>query len=302
MILYVDVLAVLNFSVDMIMLYAVSAVTGRRASWGRLAAGSLVGTVYALTAILRPDFDLFRTLPAVLLISAAMLAAVFWPFDLPAGLTLAVWFYGLSAAAGGVATLAASFSAGPVPMVPGWQLADGAAWWTAPAAALAIALLGHGAWRAAGRTRVRSVHEVSITARLEGRCVRLPGRIDTGHDAIDPLSGLPVVIAEIAAVRSLWAGQGAAVNGGDDFNSLWDELSQSSLAHRLRLFPYRVLGRDDGLLAALRLDRLRVETAAGTMSDYRDAVLALYPGRLGGHGSYRALVPLDLAPGGPTTP
>lgn len=284
--MYLDVLAVLNFAIDLALLYGVAAVTGRRTHPLRMAAAAALGSAYGVAAVMPWGAFLQGVFPS-LVVALLMVGMAFWPLDARRGLTMLLWFYALGTAAGGLAALAGYQGSAMAPAAGLWP-SFVPPWWGAPVGALLVLILATGSWRAARRLQLQARHQVTIAIEMAGRRIQLPARVDTGHDAVDPLSGTPVTVVEASALAFLW--------GGDDgsFDLIWERLSQGPLAHRARLFPYRALGVEHGLLAALRVDRLWVLTGAGRPQEHPGAVVALYPGRLGGPGSFQALLPVEL--------
>lgn len=288
LLVYLDVLLLLNFGIDLALLFAVAAVTGRRAARTRLVLAAAIGALYGVAAVLPAGPALIRGPLAAAVAAGVMLATAFWPVGWRHGLTMVLWFYGLGTAAGGLAALAGTLVGPPPPLAALWPTAV-PPWWGAPAGALLVLLLGGGAWRSAHRLQLTSRHQAVIGVELADQRVDLPARIDTGHDAVDPLNGSPVTIVEADAFPFLVPNGAAHAS----FESVWGHLSSGPWAARARLFPYRSLGAEHGLLAAVRVDCLHIENG-GRRSVHPGAVVALYPGRLDGRGSYRALVPAAL--------
>lgn len=284
--MYLDVLAVLNLAIDLALLYGVAAVTGRRTHPLRLVLAAALGAAYGTAAVMPWGAFLQGVFPS-LIAALIMVGVAFWPFDLRRGLTMLLWFYALGTAAGGLAALA-GYRGSPLAPAAGLWPSFVPPWWGAPVGALLVLILATGSWRAARRLQLQARHQVTIAIQLAGRRIQLPARVDSGHDAVDPLTGAPVTVVEAQALAFLWGGADGS------FDLIWEGLSQSPLAHRARLFPYRALGVEHGLLAALRVDHLGVYDETGRPKEHPGAVVALYPGRLGGPGSFRALLPAEL--------
>ncbi|MDO4733086.1 MAG: sigma-E processing peptidase SpoIIGA [Bacillota bacterium] len=99
------------------------------------------------------------------------------------------------------------------------------------------------------------------------RSCRFPALIDTGNDLREPISGLPVLVADYQSLcplfpeklRSLYA------RCGEDAIELLKEMESSSLGggwkQRLRLVPFSSVGRKYGMLPGFRADRLLITEA-----------------------------------------
>lgn len=335
MVLYAEAIVVFNFAVNAALLYGVAAVTGRRPPAWRLLGAAAAGAAYGLSAFTGRGGPAVAGVPALVAVSIIMVAVTFWPFHWSEGAVLLVTMYGLAAAvAGGVLAFTAAGGGGGAALAvevsgpgPGTSLivgrpfspgADSGNWAAAIiGCAAAVAAAGGLFSRVVRRTRRGNLHTAAVRVLLLGEVVRLVGRIDTGHDAADPLDGSPVLVAEARAFRSfmpretasrggLWGvarqlppggrepdgGDGSAA--ADPFHRLWPRLARGPLARRVRLFPFRSLGREHGLLPAVRSDAVEVEYAPGRYRRFPGAVVALYPGRLGVRGRFDALIPLDM--------
>lgn len=309
---YLDVLAVLNFGIDLVLLYAVAVVVGFPVRFSRLALGALIGAVYGVLAVL-PAWPGLLTGPLASLAAAClMLAAAFWPLSWRQAATVLLWFHGFGLALGGLAALTGNLAGAMVPQAIFWPNPL-PPWWGAPVGALFIFILGRAAWRSARRLRIAARHQVAVSIEIQGQRIDVTAQIDTGHDAQDPLSGQPVTVIEAAALPFLWRHKlppdGAAAGAGPQshprgpvaaamtepsFDLIWQHLHTGPLAARVRLFPFRSLGMEYGLLAALRVDCLQVHTE-GQVLTHKGAIVALYPGKLAADGLYQALLPPQLA-------
>lgn len=321
MVLYAEAIVVFNLTVNAALLYGVAAITGRRASPWRLLGAAAVGTVYGALVFSGLGGPALGSLPAIGVVSALMVAVTFWPFHWSEGAVLLVTLYGLAAAvAGGVLAWTAAGGIGGAAMVvevsgpgPGSAVVverpfsptdDSGAWAAAIIGCAGAAAVAGGIFsRVIRRTRRGNLYTAAVQVLLLGRRISLRGRIDTGHDGTDPLDGSPVVVAEAGVFSSLLAMSGSAGGDGkapeaahsDPFNRLWPQLARGPLAKRVRLFSFRSLGQEHGLLPSVRTDAVEVEYAPGRFRRFPGAVVALYPGRLGAPGSFNALIPLDMA-------
>lgn len=185
MILYADVLFLINFSMDFLSLYAAGRLLSRSLSVWRMSAAAGIGALYA-TAATALSFGGILGAACAALCSLCMTAAAFGVQDL-LRTSLAVW--GSGALLGGSMTLLSGLFGGTL---PGGGYAD----LIAAAAAFSLGI---------GRLCRRRMHRGYAQVRIpygenvyEGRAL-----IDSGDLLCDPLSGAPVVLLCPAAARAL---------------------------------------------------------------------------------------------------
>lgn len=273
---YADLFILVNVTVNGLLLYGTAVLSGTRLKPWRAATAALLGAAYATAALW---FPAWRSPAGVTVAAAAMLATAFWPVPVRTALAQAGLLVTLSAVTAGLA-LAWGGMAGGHPLVGpagGWPEAR---IWFGPAAA-GLAAAGAGRLWAAMRRRARlAAGAVDVEVEAQGGRAVLRGRLDTANDAAEPLSGRPVILASAESLNPLLGGAESLTR--DPF---W--------APRFRLVPVRGLGGTPMLLPAIRVDVVRLQTG-GTRLISREALIALYPGRIDAAGGWDAVVPPAL--------
>ena len=262
MTVYADILFLVNFSMDILTLRAVCAVTGRRAGKGRLLLSAALGAVSATAVIALPRTGAFvRAAAGVLL--AAVMAVILFGFRGGAALFRdAVMIWGAGSLLGGVMT--ALFSLG----TPVFSGGDGF-----PAVYLLCALFSY-LWtriRRSGRGRREAVVRFTaagVTAECRGLC-------DSGSFACEPIGGLPAVLVKRSAAGEIASLVERACRG-------------EMVGLRLRMIPVKGLG-GERLLPGFIPDRIRID------GDEREAAVAL-DGEGERYGDAEALIPGALIP------
>ncbi|HEY8449614.1 MAG TPA: sigma-E processing peptidase SpoIIGA [Bacillota bacterium] len=273
MLIYADVFAAVNLLVDFCLLLAVANVTATVVPWWRLVLGALVGSAYATVALLVPSTQH----PLVALVAAwAMLAVAFWPVPWRKAVAQGLALVLLAATTAGLALAVGQLAA---PMGVGrWPRLSLLAVLVAAATGACLATRW---WRGARRGSLQHLGEVKVELLVSGRRLSLTGRVDSGNDAYEPLSGQPVVLAAETGLRPLI---------GSSERLLADP---RPWGRRFRLVPVTGLGGARLLLPALRVDRLTIAGANGTV--VCDGVyVAIVPGSLDPGGRWQALVPSTL--------
>ncbi len=249
---YMDLVLILNFLVDFLLLYGTNKLAGFSGSWKRTALAALLGAGYAAGCFLP---------------GCSFLAEGIWPFAVLAamagiafgfcksGVRRGVVFFLLSMALGGISTGLGSMGA--------WALVlAGAGLWL-------MCLLGFGGGKL-GSTYM------PVTICYGDKQVVLTALVDTGNTLKDPLSGVPVLVADSQAAQKLMA-----LTPRDLENPL--KTITSGRYKGLRLIPYHAVGTAGGMLLGIKPD---ICLANGRKMDY---IVAFAPQKIGQGKPYEAL-------------
>ena len=281
-VVYLDVLFLLNFVVDYILLLSAGRLTGEAIHRGRLALGAALGAGYA-AAVFLPHMGFL--LHPLCKLGAALLTLLVSYGESRRLLRVTLAFFGVSAAlSGGI--LAVELLGGR-----GLTLENGVLYSTMDLRLVLLSAAGCYvvitlAFQRLGRHSRAAGELVPVILALGGRKVALTALVDTGNTLTDPVTGRPVMVAEGARVSALFP-PGCRPEAGElrDPPSALERLGRGALAGRVRLLPYRTVGVECGLLLAVRLDSAQVgnEACPGLL-------LALSPGPLTDGGGYCALI------------
>ena len=282
MIVYADVLFLINFIINVLLLQATALLGKCQRVAGRMIFGAALGAVYAVCMFF-PQLHLFYTLLFKLVFGSVLMALVFRPVRLSAFLRISGIFYAVSFLFGGaVFGVMLLTDAGIMSRA---IIQNGVLYFDLPAGILfgtvSLCLLGVWVWRKTAPLRLRKqslYREVQVS--YDGKTVSLQALVDTGNTLTDPLTLTPVMIAELDALREL-------LPPCPTFSI--EELSVGAMATRLRVIPFTSLGTKHGLLLGFRPDAVTI--AANT---YYDVVVGLYEHHLSDDRSYNALVGADL--------
>lgn len=249
MVVYLDILLILNFFVDFFLLLGTNRLAGYGPSFRRAALAAALGAAYSALC-LTPGFSfmgnlLWRT------VCLGVMGGIAFGFQKNAA-RRCVLFYLLSMALGGVAlglkagnALTLIFAAGGV-----------------------AALCYFGFRGKLGKTFV----PVELT--YGEKTLSLTALRDTGNSLRDPLTGQSVLIISPEAAERLT---------GLTRPQLKDPASAMGALPGLCLVPYRAVGKQGGLLLALRLKNVKIGSQTGKCT------VAFAAEGLGGNGEYDAL-------------
>ena len=281
MTVYLDVLFLLNALIDYLLLACSARLAGEPMRRGRMAAGALLGGVYASAAVL-PGMG-WLSAPTCKVACAVLMAVVGLGASRRLLRQTVIFFAVACAFAGGILAIGLlgrrGLAIGQGIVYTGMDLK------IVLLSAAGCYVLFTAVLRRAGRHSAARGEIVETTLRLMGRKATLPALVDTGNTLTDPVSGRPAIVVEGAAVRPLFGADAPDERELTAPVEALTRLNAGERAGRFTLLPYRAVGVEHGMLLAVRLD--------GATVDGREqgAVLAaLSPTPVSDGGAYRALV------------
>ncbi len=286
-IVYVDLLFLINFSMDFLCLFLAAKILSLPLSLGRALLGAAVGGIYADLALFFP-FGRALSLLLDIAVCFALCAIVFYRKREGKSLPLyTLVFTAVSMTLGGIMTalfnlLNRSSLAEGMSGVEG----DGISVWLFGL----LALLSGGITLLGGRffARRSSVKRAEIEVVYGGRRARLSGMTDTGNLLREPISGRPCIVADIGAMEGVLPAEILRVARKKDVQG-WEGIHASHVKN-LRLIPTKTAS-GEGILVGVRMEKITVNFGKGARQV--DALLALTELGESAEGS-RALIPTTL--------
>ena len=272
-VIYLDLLILLNFVANYLLLLITARMSGRVIRRPLLALSALVGAGYAAAPFLGAAWlghPVCRAAAGVLMVVIA--------FGRERGLGRTVLiFFGASAALGGMVWAAELLGGGTLTLENGVLYS-----WVDIRLLLLLLILCYGvltaAFDRAFRHRRAELAPVAVTGC--GGTAELTALVDTGNTLTDPATNRPVLVAEGERCRAL-------LPFAVPLDRPVEALERLAAAGRtdFRLIPFRAVGVDRGLLLAVRPERM---TVAGR--DCTGMLVALSPTPVSDGGAYQALI------------
>ena len=248
---YLDLLILLNFLVDLLLIMGTNRLSGHSPGLKRAIPAAVLGGLYAGACVL-PGFAFLGGTLWRLVCLAGMGAVAFGLGE--SGLRRGILFVLLSMALGGIA---ACMNRGGF-----WALVLSAG------GVCVLCVLGF-------RGRAGQQRYVPVTVCVSGKTAALTALVDTGNTLRDPLTGRPVLVVDETVAGKL------LTLSKEQLAHPVETLAAAKLPG-LRLIPYTAVGSAAGLLLGIRPDRVQVD---GKEAEY---IVAFAPQRLG-QGGYQAL-------------
>lgn len=256
---YLDLLFLINFSMDFLCFYLSSKILSVPMSTGRAVAASVIGGVYADAALFLPFGNLI-CLACDLCACAVMCAAAYakrggWR-DVP---FYTIVYFAVSMALGGAMTAIFNLlnNAGVADMLSPEGSGDGiSAWLFALIAAISavITLLGGRFFK-----RRSSIRTAQIEVSYEGVTKKLDAFVDSGNLLRDPISGKPCIVVNAASLSDVFPKELLKLSDSSrlKISSLADVSATN--AKRVRLIPSRTAG-SESILLGVSADAVRIIT------------------------------------------
>ncbi|MGE5484959.1 MAG: sigma-E processing peptidase SpoIIGA [Ignavibacteriales bacterium] len=279
--IYGDILFLVNFVMNSLILWGTSRFAGASVHRARLALAAALGSAYSLMAAWL-DLPVLESIPVKAIVAAGMVGMAFRPRGSGQLIRLTGYFLSMSFLAAGATMAVWAASWGP----RGWVYP--LRWW-ALAVAVALAVAGSAALSRHLRSR-RCLGPACMNVEIAfgGLKTGLTAFVDTGNRLEDPVTGEPVLVAEYDAVKGIIPpGVRQAIAAGDLIAVAGAPCS--SFASRIRVLPFSTLGEARGLMVGFRPDSVVVE-CDGRRYSRSGTVVAVCRGPLSPEGSYQALL------------
>jgi stage II sporulation protein GA (sporulation sigma-E factor processing peptidase) len=154
-----------------------------------------------------------------------------------------------------------------------------------------VAVLGRKG-RILRRRLAEGFFRVPLAIQMGNKKVELEALLDTGNQLTDPVSRSPVVIVEYDSVCDFLPAELREVLENKfepDFTAIGAKIEDPQWAARLRLIPYRSLGKSGGLLVGFKPDAVEVVYGGRVVRVHR-VVVGIYRQRLSPEAKYNALL------------
>ena len=282
---YVDLLFLINFSMDFLCFFLSSKLLGKKLSVWRAGIASILGGIYA-SAVLFWSVGRIAALGVDLAACAVICAVAFYERGRAKSLPFYILVYfAISMALGGFMTaLFNLLNKAELPLEQG--ASDGLSVWVFAVLAAAsgvITLLGG---RLLGRRAVQK--NANIVISYAGKSVRLRGMSDSGNLLREPISGRVCIFVDMMSLKPILPPRVYDAAKKKDAGAV-GRLSPEDAA-RIRVVPIRTAG-GEGMLLALRADRVAIDCGKGETEI--DALIAISDIASSADGN-EALIPAEL--------
>ncbi|UFJ41934.1 sigma-E processing peptidase SpoIIGA [Brevibacillus humidisoli] len=300
MVVYLDIIILLNFAIDTLLLWFTAYFRKARIVWWRLLAAAAFGSTYIAFFFL-PSFAGMYQWMVKLLFSVLMLLIAFgFPRLLAFAHHLCVFYFVAFVFGGGVfglnyllASQSEVMNGILVTHNDGFGVGSKPTLLVLAAGFALVYILSRNSYRAIQGPRQIESFLVEVCVKVNGESVICRGLVDTGNQLQEPITRIPVMIMESKLLAHLLpAGLSdrlAQLNGMlDGLDDLFDSMRDEWQA-RLRVIPYRSVSRGMDFLLAVKPDVV-VIVQQGERFECRRVLLGLNPHPLSADQTYQAIV------------
>jgi stage II sporulation protein GA (sporulation sigma-E factor processing peptidase) len=299
-VVYIDVVWLVNLVMDAALLWTTCWILKRPVRPARIAAGAVMGSLYALLVFV-PSVALLTTWPGKAVVSLIMVAvAIPWRNLWDLARIAAIYYLAACVFAG--AALALHFAVPGVSLARGLVTARGALvfWSSVGTLALLVTVPIAAALLRAGigqvrRQRLRYAATVAVRARVGDQEVAFVGLVDTGNQLRDPVSRRPVCLVDSELLATLFPPSARPLLLKAD----WEQAAavvEGDIARRLSFVPFCGAGGGLQFTLAIRPDVLEVQQS-GRWVAAPLCLLALHPGRLAHDAAFQAILHTEVLTG-----
>ena len=291
MIVYADVMFLLNLVMDFIVLFVTGKLMKKRCVINRIIAAAFeLSIVYCLILFTELYFIMNLFTGLVLIMSGVWIA--FRPKTLADLVKTTAICYTASFIIGGMAT--ALISSGQVVEMIRFGIKNISLWVliiSSAAAYFAVKLIGKAAKKAQNSQKF---YDIKISC--AGRQTMIHSLVDTGNSLIEPVSGVPVIIVEFSAVKALLPEKIRMMfheKNEDDLNQLLQSVYEEDFSLRLRVIPFKSIGEKNGMMIGFRPDKTEIMSELNRSFDIK-AIIGISNTAFASDREYQGLINPDL--------
>jgi len=297
LVVYVDLIFLINFLMDGTLLYTTAKIRKARFKWWRLLLSSAIGASYVVFMLV-PDLSMLYTFLVKIAFSLAMLAVAFGIGSVRSfGRHLAVFYIVNFAAAGGIFGVRYLLASASDVMNGILFTHFGGMIGFAQLGIAFIAIVACGVLLlvrsviAGAKERERlQAYVAELEVQVGEHTKTCTGLIDTGNQLYEPLTRTPVMIMEVkqwtGILPAAWISR---IVAGEAEQLLLSLEEASGWEGRLRFVPYRSVNRSTQLMIAMRPDKI-VVTLDGRRTETDRVLIGLDGGTLSREGAYQAII------------
>jgi stage II sporulation protein GA (sporulation sigma-E factor processing peptidase) len=300
---YVDIIWLLNWLFDCLLLYWTAIILKRKPTFWRIAAGGFIGSLIILIAF-TPYSALVDHIYMKLLFSVFMVVMVFGYIKLKLFLKTLATLYFITFLSGGILLgLHYFFSFHVADMTASSQMkinrfGDPMSW--------IFVVIGFPlAWQFSKRTldgmemtKLNYEQLVTVSIEIAEFKAEFKGLIDSGNQLYDPISRSPVMIVSIVDQQSEMPSDLLAFFENPNKLLEQDVLMDHTWSERIRVIPYKVIGQNHQLLTAVKPDSLKIQHD-GKLYEVTRGLVSFTVQQLSAENNYQCIVHPKMLTGVP---
>lgn len=289
MTLYVDIVFLENVFMNSIILLATGVILKDKTRIIRNLISSSIGAVYAII-IYTSHIEIYSNIFLKIMLSLVIVYIAFKPQNTKSLLKHLIIFYLTSFTFGGVA-FALLYFVRPQDIL----LQNGVLIGTYPIKMILIGgivgfvIITISFKNIKGKLKREDIY-CNVKLNVEEKTKIITALIDTGNFLKDPITKIPVIVAERESLKGLFPDEilfntSKIINGGS--------IDLGEYASKVRVIPFKSLGKDNGLLLGIKIDEAYIEYQ-DNVYEIKNVIIGIYNGILSRSRKYVGLVGLDV--------
>lgn len=289
MTLYVDIVFLENVFMNSIILLATGVILKDKTRIIRNLISSSIGAVYAII-IYTSHIEIYSNIFLKIMLSLVIVYIAFKPQNTKSLLKHLIIFYLTSFTFGGVA-FALLYFVRPQDIL----IQNGVLIGTYPIKMILIGgivgfvIITISFKNIKGKLKREDIY-CNVKLNVEEKTKIITALIDTGNFLKDPITKIPVIVAERESLKGLFPDEilfntSKIINGGS--------IDLGEYASKVRVIPFKSLGKDNGLLLGIKIDEAYIEYQ-DNVYEIKNVIIGIYNGILSRSRKYVGLVGLDV--------
>ena len=289
MTLYVDIVFLENVFMNSIILLATGVILKDKTRIIRNLISSSIGAVYAII-IYTSHIEIYSNIFLKIMLSLVIVYIAFKPQNTKSLLKHLIIFYLTSSTFGGVA-FALLYFVRPQDIL----IQNGVLIGTYPIKMILIGgivgfvIITISFKNIKGKLKREDIY-CNVKLNVEEKTKIITALIDTGNFLKDPITKIPVIVAERESLKGLFPDEilfntSKIINGGS--------IDLGEYASKVRVIPFKSLGKDNGLLLGIKIDEAYIEYQ-DNVYEIKNVIIGIYNGILSRNRKYVGLVGLDV--------
>lgn len=261
---YADVLFLINFCMNYIVLAISRKILNSSAAYWRIIVSAIVGSVYSIL-IFFPNIQFIYTMIIKFMVSIALAFIAFGFINKKRFILSVAVFYIVNFIFGG-ACMALLYSTN-VGVKTQAIVKNGTFYMNLPlrniilASLISYIFISGISWFVKNKNNDK-IYDVRLL--MNDKTIVVKGMLDTGNSLIDPVSKRPVIITEWNVVKKLL-----------DYNGELTKITDYIADDKIRMIPYKSVGKKDGIMWGISIDEIQFNNTS-----VKNIIIGVYDGIL----------------------
>lgn len=294
MIIYIDIIFIENIIMNTIILYATAIILKQKVKNIRLIISAVIGSIYSILMYIT-KLTIYSSIISKFILSVVMAYVAFKPNDVKKIFKQIIIFYLTSFVFGGVAlNLIYFLRPENINIKNGLFTGEYALKVIMLGAIMAFIIIKISIKIIKTKFNTKNMY-CDINLKINEKQIATKAMIDTGNLVKEPITNTPVVIVEESLLEGIIPKEilknlenilcGNLENLPQDI--------QDEYLPKLRCIPFSSLGKENGMLVGIRLDKIKIQTEDIDV-ERKDVIAGIYDKKITKDNKYNALIGLNL--------